>query len=523
MLRKLDFFHEIFEYSANLYPKRCALEIDDVGVTFEELANAVKKISQVLLANGVVPGDRIALCCPTSPLAVATALSVLRVGGVLATLSITCTDRQLQAQLTDSGAKILITDRIAGILHPPVNSAVEHILHVGTGQLSETWGTQPSSSNSNQVDPTSALEIDRFAAIFFSSGSTGESKGILVSNRNMTAAFHAVIGYLGTSSNDAVLSFSACLSSDYAFYNIMMPMLTGATSVIRTKLPADGKEIVKTIRKQRVTAMHVFPPAILRMLEVDVFEALPHLRYISCSGDVLPAKHIKTLRNEYPNIQIFSNYGLTECKRIAYLAPDQLEKRPGSVGKAIPGVATLLLDEDGIAIDESGKTGELGVVSDLVMQGYWNQPELTSVVLKKNYIGEQNLFLTGDLFEKDADGFLHFVCRKSDLFCRNGVTINPRRIERALMTNSAVSEVVVLPLSCSQQGHVPCACLVVEGGCSISERDLQKFCSEMLMSHEIPKYFVFMDTMPRTYGGKASRRDVARYLENVITTTWEEA
>jgi long-chain acyl-CoA synthetase len=508
-------FHELFEAAALLDPCKPAIEVDGTTATFDELARAAMQVSLMLRHMNILPGDRVALSCAISSMAVASALGVMRVGGILATISHLCEEGQLLDQLTDCGATVLITDRHIGTSVLSGRAVVQRMLHIGVDALSEVWRSgdpQPCSGRFDAVDAAQPEGLDRPGAIFYSSGSTGKPKGILLSHRNMSAAFHSVIGYLGTTRADRVLSFTAGLSSDYGFYNIMMPLLLGATAVVKSALPVQSEKIGTILRDEEITALQVFPPAILHMLEAKNLPSLPMLRYISSSGDVLPIRHIERLRETYPEVRIFSNYGMTECKRIAYLPPEQLENRPGSVGKAIPGVHTFLLDQHGTVIAEAGRVGELGVTGDLVMQGYWNQPERTASVLKSNFADGRSLFLTGDLFRMDEDGYLYFVGRREDMLFSHGATINSRDVERELLCHCAVSEVIVIPVCNSDQPGYLCACLVLRIGCNASEEELKAHCAGRLQHSEIPERFFFMESLPRTFGGKASRRDMAEQL-----------
>ncbi|MCR6477339.1 acyl--CoA ligase [Variovorax sp. ZS18.2.2] len=511
----VGFFHELFEAAALLDPGKTAIEVDGITATFAELARTELQVSRMLKHAGVLPGDRVGLSCAISPAAVASAFAVMREGCILATISHLCEEGQFIDLVADCGATVLVTDRSVDTSALSRQTAVRRWFHGGAGALLEAWRSadpQARSRCTDYVDAARPQGLDRPAAIFYSSGSTGKPKGVLVSHRNMTAAFHSVTGYLGTHRADRVLSFTAGLSSDYGFYNVTMPLLLGATAVVKSVLPARSEEVGAILRDEEITALQVFPPALLHMLEAEVLPPLPALRYISSSGDVLPVRHIERIRETYPEVRIFSNYGMTECKRIAYLAPEQLERRPGSVGKAIPGVQTLLFDQEGAVIEASHRIGELGVMGDLVMQGYWNQPELTAKVLKRNFVDGRSLFLTGDLFRMDEDGYLYFVGRKDDMLFRDGVMLNPRDVERELLCHPAVSEAMVLPVRGNDPSGFLCACLVLRIGCNVSEEELKAHCASNLKQREIPELFLFMEVLPRTFGGKASRREMAEHL-----------
>jgi acyl-coenzyme A synthetase/AMP-(fatty) acid ligase len=212
------------------------------------------------------------------------------------------------------------------------------------------------------------------------------------------------------------------------------------------------------------------------------------------------------LRSRCPHVEIFSNYGMTECKRIAFLHPDQLDIRPMSVGKALPGTDAFLIDGAGHRIVEPGVVGELAVTSPLVMQGYWDQPELTERVLSRREPGESATLLTGDLFETDAEGYLYFVCRKGDLSDLDGHTVNPRAVERQLLAHPLVLEAAVVPVRQGSAVALHAHVVPVPAG-GLTAEALALFC-QTLPASSLPAAFHFVDGLPRTFGGKTSRRDI---------------
>ncbi|UFZ04969.1 fatty acid--CoA ligase family protein [Bradyrhizobium ontarionense] len=207
-------------------------------------------------------------------------------------------------------------------------------------------------------------------------------------------------------------------------------------------MPDDPGRIVDAIEAYGVTGLQVFPPFIFHLLKLPDLEGrLPKsVRYVSTSGQALPVKHIRRLREAWPGVQIFSSYyGLTECKRVSFLPPDEIDRRPRSVGRAIPGVRTYLFGEDDAPLTVPGQVGELGVAGELPMQRYWNMPEETARRMIENVAGEARVFLTGDLFRVDDEGYLYHVARKDDAFARSGFKVNPREVEQLLISHPAVA------------------------------------------------------------------------------------
>jgi long-chain acyl-CoA synthetase len=232
------------------------------------------------------------------------------------------------------------------------------------------------------------------------------------------------------------------------------------------------------------------------------------LRYFTSTGQALPPKHIAQLREVFPGVKIFSMYGLTECKRVAYLPPDELEKRPGSVGKAMPNTEVYIVDEKGEKIIEAGKPGELVVRGSNVMKGYWKLPEETARALRPGpYPGEKALY-TGDLFEKDEEGFLYFLGRKDDIIKTAGHMVSPKEVENILCEKEDVIEAAVIGVEDEILGKAIKAFVHLTDTSESTEEDILRFCSERLEDFAVPRNVVLCGALPKTVTGKVQKRDL---------------
>jgi len=506
----MDLFHQYFENSARRFCDRIALSIGEEHATYTQVNYLASFIANILIDRGLERGERVAMYASISIEAVASAIAIFKAGAVLVPIRHTVDAAELIAELIDCGARALITNDPRVIDLDFSSTELKTVVPIdGTPSFSvdrriTDFRLQKKQSEivSRMLDP----DLDRPAAIFYTSGSTDRPKGVLVSHRNMVSAFLSVSGYLENTSDDVILSYSPGLSSDYAFYNIFMPLLFGGRAVVEPSLPLEPCAMVELINREKVTGLQVFPPALFHLARIKNVQRqkIPSLRYISSSGQSLGPVLIPLLRAAFPQVKIFSNYGATECKRMTCLPPEEIEKRPLSVGKAIPGIRTYLVDEAGELIDRPDAIGELAVAGDLVMLRYWNLPEATALRLKKNVFGEETVFFTGDLFKTDADGFLYFVARKGDLFHRNYRTVNPKEIEQLILSHDAVSEAVVVPVPDAVAGHVPRACVVLRNGACLDAESLIQYCAKHLDWHLVPTGVSFLKSLPRTFGGKTS-------------------
>ena len=201
-------------------------------------------------------------------------------------------------------------------------------------------------------------------------------------------------------------------------------------------------------------------------------------------------------------------YGLTECTRASYLPPDQIDIRPGSVGRGIPNEEVYLVDHAGHRIGP-GLVGELVVRGSNVMQGYWGDPEGTERVLKAGVLPGEKVLHTGDLFRSDDDGYLYFVARQSDMINSRGEKISPVEVENALHNLSDVEEAAVIGVPDAALGEAVHAFVVLRAGSRVTERDVQRQCVGAIEHFMIPKHVEFVDSLPKSANGKIDRRALA--------------
>jgi acyl-CoA synthetase (AMP-forming)/AMP-acid ligase II len=495
-------FHDYVKDHAERTPDKLALTVSGREISYGALDELASMVAQRLVATGMREGDRVALHAPTSIETIACALGVLKAGFVLVLMHYGIAAEKLIHQLDDIKATTLIVpagaslDELSGKVH------LQFVMHMGEWRTRRYAGL-------NEVYPAcnGGLDGNEVRVIFHTSGSTKDSKGVAVSNTNMVAAYTAVSGYLGGFENAVILNFSP-LHFDYGFYNIMMPLLGGGHSVTESALPEWPEHLLDLILRHAITGMHILPPAVHYLLQAapEAFQAekIKSLKYIASSGQALPPKHIQRLRTLLADVVVYSMYGLTECKRVAYLPPDQLDQRPGSVGKPIPGVRAFLVDQAGQLITEPDCVGELVVAGDLVMLGYWNKPELTRRVIKNNLFGEGRVYFTGDLFKRDTEQYLYFVGRKDNVFTRRTFQVNPREIEHVIVAHEAVSEAVVIPVPDEVAGHVPKACVVLKKGRELSADELIRYCTAQLDWYMVPVMVSFHEALPLNLNGKTT-------------------
>jgi long-chain acyl-CoA synthetase len=267
-------------------------------------------------------------------------------------------------------------------------------------------------------------------------------------------------------------------------------------------------ETIDLLIKEKVTGFPIVPTVaaiLFKLKNLDKYE-FPHLRYITNTAQALPPEYIKELQRIFPTARIYSMYGLTECKRVSYLPPGELERRPSSVGKAMPNCETFIVDEAGNRVEKAGETGELVVRGANVMKGYWNLPEETDRVLKPGPLPGEKVLYTGDLFKMDEEGFLYFVSRKDDILKVAGERISPKEIEAVLHGIEGVSEAAVIGVDDEILGQAIKAFVVLDKGAALAEKDIVKYCSQRMENFMVPKYVEIRESLPRSSHGKVDKK-----------------
>jgi acyl-coenzyme A synthetase/AMP-(fatty) acid ligase len=235
---------------------------------------------------------------------------------------------------------------------------------------------------------------------------------------------------------------------------------------------------------------------------------LPALRTITNTAAALSDVHIRQLRDFFPHARLFSMYGLTECKRVTYLPPEQLDIRPASVGRGMPNEEVWLVDEHGARLP-NGSTGELVVRGSNVMRGYWGKPDETRERLRPAPLPGEMLLFSGDIFRSDSEGYLYFVARKDDIIKSRGEKVSPREVENVLYGMPGVVEAAVIGVPDPVLGQVVKAFVVLGPGAHHSERDVIRHCLSKLESFMAPKQVAFVGELPKTDTGKIRKTDLS--------------
>ena len=509
------------EQSTQRLPDKIALICGEQRLSYRQVNQWSDQLANSLLQAGVQRQDRVAILLDNSIESVIALFGILKAGAIFIMLSASMKPRKLEYILKDAGARVLITHRLKApvvLAGTKTATALSHIVWVDDvpDQLLQvpasinhlSWNAFCGNDSAMFLQSRCRC-IDRdLATIIYTSGSTGDPKGVMSAHCNVVAAAHSITRYLENVEDDIIMDVLP-LSFDYGLYQVLMAFFCGATVVLEKSFLFPIK-ILEKIEKEKVTGFPLVPTMAALLLQMDDLGRFDFsaLRYITNTAAALPAAYIRKLRGLFPHVRIFSMYGLTECKRVSYLPPEEIDRRPDSVGIPIPNEEVFVLDETGREVPP-GQVGELVIRGSNVMQGYWNAPEETAKRFKPGRYGRETWLYSGDLFKRDSEGFLYFVARKDDMIKTKGERVSPKEIENALLEMDGVVEVAVIGVPDDIFGQAIKAYIVVGKNAALDQRAVLKYCSQTLEPFMIPKYVEFKPSFPKNPSGKIDKKQLA--------------
>ena len=471
--------------------ERPAVVDRDRTIGFAELGARAAAAAAALAGAGVVPDDRVAILLERGPDAVAALFGVHAAGAIAIVVNERLRPRQIEYQLRHAGARVLVTSAdMLGRMPRPLETQAT-IMDVG--------GLPATGS----FTPVPRLATD-LAQIIYTSGSTGLPKGVTYANASLWAGIGAVAGYLGLTAHDRIASLLP-LSSVYGLNQLLCTVLCGATLVVERSPVAH--QVVASLRALGVTVVAGVPPLWLQLLAVPDFQRQPlaSLRQMQNAGGHLPTEAVKRLRQAQPHAQLILQYGQTETFRGTFLDPGQVDRRPNSMGRAIPGVEILVLGEGGTPCPP-GEVGELVHRGPTIAVGYWNDAEATARVFRPNPLrpagapdGERVVF-SGDMVRADEEGYLYFVSRRDRMIKTMGFRVGPDEVVDVLHASGQIAEAVVDAEPDAERGERIVAYVVLAP--NGSRERLERFCRAELPSYMLPGRFEQRTSLPRLASGK---------------------
>ncbi len=506
--------------SAARHAEKTAIVTADERVTYAELHDRASRFASLLQEAGVRRGDRVAIFLENSVDTVAGIYGALYAGAAFMVVNPQTKEDKLHYMLADSGAAAVLSEgrlarAVSGLLADPATALPGLLALVLAGDAADGGGAPRDDRfavrrladwTSTALSAPGTIPLD-LAALVYTSGSTGNPKGVMLSHQNMVFAQGSLVEYLRLDASDRILNLLP-LAFDYGLYQALMAVHLGATLVLERTF-AFPAAIVKRVVDEGVTVFPGVPTVFATLLSLhrNAPLAMPSVRRYTNTAAHLPDEYVPGLLEMSPGALVYKMYGLTECKRVCYLEPELVLSKPLSVGKAIPGTETYLVGEDGRPVGP-GVTGTLYVRGPHVMLGYWNLPAETEHMLKPGKYPGERVLCTHDWFRTDEDGFLYFMGRSDDIIKSRGEKVSPVEVENALATIPGVREAAVIGVPDELLGQAVRAFVVLDPGATYTEQAFKREAMARLESFMVPRDVRFVQDLPKTATGKVRKKSL---------------
>ena len=507
-----DFLQESAERSA----EKLALVCDGQRLTYGQIESMSNRLAHGLCDRGVRRGDRVAIFLPNCVEAVVGVFGSLKANATFVVVNHTTKRDKLIYVLNNCRVTAILLDArhvedgLAETIQREVPS-LKCVIVCGAQSAdliqarNDCLGYEAIQKEfPAQRPPRTNVDLD-LACLIYTSGSTGDPKGVMSDHSNVVFAASSIISYLQNTPRDIIIGLLP-LAFDYGLYQLLMTFKFGGTLVLENSF-AYPAAILKRMEQELVTGLPGVPTIFAMLLKMDlsVYD-LSSLRYLTNTAAALPPSHIQEIREKFSWATLYSMYGLTETKRTLYLPPDQLDKRPGSVGIPIPGTEAWLEDDKGQRLGR-GEVGELVVRGRHVMRGYWDAPEATAHRYRPGPLPGERVCHTGDLFRMDEDGYFYFVGRKDDIIKSRGEKVAPKEIENVLYGLKGVLEAAVVGVPDPILGQAIKA-FVVPADNTLTPQMVMAHCASHLEDFMRPKSVEFRSELPKSANGKIKKSEI---------------
>lgn len=520
--------HRFLENAAQKYPDRACTVFQDQTVTYRQMNDLSDRLARALIALGLRKGDRVAVMMPNLPQFVLSFYAILKAGGVVVALNPLYQHTELEYQLGDSGARMLIVLRnyadLIATVRPKTN--LETLIFTDLEDAFKLVSLRPESPGNGALSTgdLALLELlqrdasdvvlppvgpDDVAIYQYSGGTTGIPKGAIGLHRNLVANTlmfrHWLVGL--EAGREVVLAAIPL----FHVYGMVIAMSVGVylgASLVLVMSPRNVDDVLRNIERYQAT---LFPgvPTMYQAINrhPDVIAGKVDLRSIKAciSGSAPLLAETKATFERFSGGKLMEGYGLSEAPTATHCNPMFGENRTGSIGLPLPDVDCRIVDlETGTRDMPVGEPGELIVRSPQVMQAYHNRPDETAIALRDGWL------YTGDIARMDADGYFYLVDRKKELIKIGGYQVWPREIEEVLAAHPAVQEVAAAGVPDPEKVEVVKTWVVLKPGKRLSEEEIREWCRQHLARYKVPSLVEYRTELPRTLVGKVLRRELVR-------------
>lgn len=517
--------HELIFRSAERFPDKEALAQHRNRISYAALAANVHAAAGAMLTVGLDRSERVAVYLEKRLETVAALFGAAAAGGVFVPVNPLLKPEQVAYILRDCNVRILVTsaDRLNLLadvlpqchdLHSIIVTGRAEGLPLLPGLNVLSW--EDAVGADARIPPHSRIDGD-MAGILYTSGSTGKPKGVVLSHRNLVAGASSVACYLKNDSDDRILSVLP-LSFDYGLSQLTTGFHVGATAVLMNYLLP--RDIVDIIGQEKVTGLAAVPPLWIQLAQLK-WPRETSLRYITNSGGAMPRATLDLLRGALPDTAVFLMYGLTEAFRSTFLPPEEVERRPDSMGKAIPNAEVLVVREDGTRC-AVGEPGELVHRGALVSMGYWNDHEKTAERFKplpstSGLPIPELAVWSGDTVRMDEEGFLYFIGRRDEMIKTSGYRVSPLEVEEVAYGTELVGEAAAVGVPHPVLGQAIVLVVTSRDTSPLDPDALLVACKLHLPAYMVPSRIECReDSLPRNPNGKIDRKLLAQAWQDTF-------
>jgi long-chain acyl-CoA synthetase len=487
---------QILDATATRQPQKTAIIAKEEELTFAALNQRVHALAGHLHREGIRQGDRVGILLPNSVAIPLSYYATQKIGAVTVILDARLRGIELQGVLKDADLKLLV---VHSQLFPEVEQAFKAMAPV------PVWisGDDGERSLESRFSPAGevllpAVNADDDALILYTSGTTGEPKGVVLSYRNL-------VQYPRVMKEMNVVDSSTMRGCILPMSHIVGPVvcnelaLRGYTLVIFDQI--NPVTLLEGIQKYRINVFESVPVVFQLLLGVKNLADYDtgSVKIAAMMGTSIPLPLLRAFQAAQPHIKVIQGYGLTETSpMITLVEPNEAEAKMGSIGRAVPGVEVKIVDEAGNEVPR-GEAGEIITRGPHVMKGYFRRPDATAQRIRNGWL------YTGDIGKLDGNGYYYHLGRRDDMIITGGLNVYPAEVENLIYTYPGVQETIVFPISDPKRGQIIGAAVVPRAGASVMEKELLSFLRANLANFKVPDTIVIRESLPRTSSGKTIR------------------
>ena len=517
--------------SRQKFPERTALFFEGFKITYRQLDDMVNRLASCLKAFGIRKGDRVAILLPNLIPCVVSYYAILKISAITVMNNPAAADNELEYQLSDSGAKILITydalvkratelrakTDLRQIIYTTPGDYLPFTKRVSFALFAKSKGMATKIKGGDDIfnwkdlmadfpadpEPTS-VALEDIAQLQYTGGTTGISKGVMLSHGNLSSQIQQINAWFPTfSGSDEVILGALPFFHSFGLTCAMNNAVFAGWGNILVPKPA-VENLLAAIRKFKPTFLPLVPSMYSSLANHPDINKIDLTRTKGCfSGSApLPVDVIKRFE-ALTGAAISEGFGLTEASPITHANPFQGKRKVGSVGLPFPDTECRIVDlNDGVTNVPVGETGELIVKGPQVMKGYWKKPEETALVLRDGWL------YTGDIARMDPEGYFYIVDRKKDMIISGGYNVYPREVDEVIYGHPKVQETCAIGIPHAIKGEQIKVFVVLKPGESVTEENLIGYCKDKLAGYKLPAQVEFRNELPKSAVGKILRKDL---------------